>query len=455
MFEFRTVALASVSLAAVLAPSTSAHAENLVNPVTGGHEHWCDTPQVRATNYQAPTTPFAAGARVIWLNRMGGAFTKGSNTNSNTNVIGSWVNLPSSFTIPPMSSAFDWPLLVACVKEKYKPYNVRFVESKPTSGNYLQAVIGGSVEDVGREQGLLGTAAADNFCGVTENGIGFVFAESHLSVGRPQDYLCVSVSHEIGHLLSLEHEILSPDIMSYSPVTSNGKTFVNQESQCGVTASQTNACSCPITSSPNNTNSGKRLLSALGARPTETIAPTITLDAPAANAELTPTFTVTATATDNVAIETVALLVNNFERGVDDMAETGNKYSISLKDVAEGEHEIVMVATDTSGNITKTAPIKVTVAKRATGGDCAANSDCTGGICADDGTQKFCTEACTIDNDACPGGFDCISLGASNICNFAADEGGGCCDAGNSSGSAAMFGAFMVGLVLLRKRRHG
>ncbi|HPH70127.1 MAG TPA: Ig-like domain-containing protein, partial [Kofleriaceae bacterium] len=182
--------------------------------------------------------------------------------------------------------------------------------------------------------------------------------------------------------------------------------------------------------------------------------PTITVDSPKANATLGPSFPVTATATDNMGVESVVLLINGQERGSDEMADTGNKYIVNAINLPEGEHEIIMQATDNAGNITKTAPIKITVAKQVTGGDCLSNSDCKGNLCADDGTQKFCTESCSLDNDTCPSGFDCAAVGATAVCAFSADdETGGCCDAGNSSSSAAMFGAFMVGLVLLRKRR--
>ncbi len=452
-----TIAAFSLTMTALTAhnlPSAAAQSTPLV--LRGGH--WCGTPQVMPTTYQAPPapSPFLAAQRVIWLNRAGGTYSGGPNTNSATNTVSSGIFGSGTFTVAPMSNRFDWPTLVACVKEHYKPYNVRFVETKPTSGKYVQAVVGGTGDEVRvGGGGLLGIAAADNFCGVTEAGIAFSFSEAHVGISRQTEELCATVAHEIGHVLSLEHEILGKDTMSYVPISSSvTKSFVNAESQCGTEPGRTNACSCPITSGSNNTNSGKRLLEALGARPTDNVAPTITIDSPKANATLGPSFPVTATATDNMGVESVVLLINGQERGSDEMADTGNKYIVNAINLPEGEHEIIMQATDNAGNITKTAPIKITVAKQVTGGDCLSNSDCKGNLCADDGTQKFCTESCSLDNDTCPSGFDCAAVGATAVCAFSADdETGGCCDAGNSSSSAAMFGAFMVGLVLLRKRR--
>ncbi len=456
MFRHTHLTLAAVSLLAVVTLSTQA-ANAETNAALLRHGPWCGTPQVMPTVAQSPNTPYSAAARTVWLNRGGGTYVGSPNTNAATNAVSSGIFGNRTFTIAPMSNQFDWNALVTCVKVHYKPYNVRFVETKPTSGNYVQAVVGGTGDEIGQGQGqgLLGIAAADNFCGVTEAGIAFSFAEAHVNIGRQNDELCATVAHEIGHVLSLEHEILGQDTMSYvTIVESNTKSFVNAESTCGTGPRQTNACTCPTTST-GKTNSAQRLLSALGARPTETVAPTITLDSPKGGAAVGPSFTVTAIAKDNMAMESVALFINGQERGTDETAEPGDKFSINAVNLPEGEHEIIMQATDTSGNIARTAPIKVTVAKQVTGGSCLGNNDCKGNLCADDGTQKFCTEACTVENDTCPGGFDCVAVGTSFACYFSADDGSGTCgcQSGSGGGSAAMLGAFFIGAILMRKRR--
>ncbi len=454
-FNYRATAALFVSLGLTTAGlAGAAHAETAATVTR--HGDWCGTPQVMPTVAQSPNTPYSAAARVVWLNRQGGSFTVGSNTNSATNVVTSRIFSGGSFVIPPLSTNFNWTTIVACVKEQFKPYNVRFVETEPTSGKYVQAIVGGTGEEIGRGRTLLGVAAADNFCGVTEAGIAFNFSGNHTAQNNTE--LCVTIAHEIGHVLSLEHKSLSTDVMSYTPAApSNPKAFRSQEAQCGtgVGGSPTISCSCPVSSGSNNTNSGKRLLAALGARPTETIAPTIVLDSPKANATVGPSFTATAIATDNVAVEAVGLFVNGFERDTDDMADTGNKFDFPINGLSEGDYEIIAQVTDTSGNTVRTAPIKITVAKQATGGTCAGNSDCKGSICADDGTQKFCTESCTVENDTCPDGFGCVAVGSGLACYFSADgDGGVCgCQSGSGGGSAAMLGAFFIGAILMRKRR--
>src|SRR3569623_1246870 len=79
--------------------------------------------------------------------------------------------------IPPIDANFDWSYIVQCVKAQYKPYNVIITETAPTSGNYVEAVVGGDGASTGwsANSGILGVASADNFSGVTEKGIAFSF----------------------------------------------------------------------------------------------------------------------------------------------------------------------------------------------------------------------------------------------------------------------------------------
>jgi MYXO-CTERM domain-containing protein len=445
----------AVVLAAISTSSLVAHAGTATSMRQG---HWCGTSQVMPQN--APDfkpQPAAPKTRVIFLNRMGGTYQVAASTNSAAGTVSRREFGGTSVKIPPMSNRFNWTTVSACVKNHYKAYNVRFVETRPTSGVYVEAVVGGDGSEVqagGGGGGLLGIAAADNFCGVTEAGIAFSFAEAHQGIGQDDAELCGTVAHELGHVLSLEHEILAKDLMSYVPITqSSTKAFVSQESACGTDSQNVLDCTCPTTSS-NRTNSGVRILAALGTKSTETVPPTITLDSPKGNATLGPSFTVKATAADNTAIDVVTLFVDGVEAGNDIVADTGGKYAVDTKNLSDGTHAIVMEATDSSGNATRTASINVTVAKQVTGGDCLNNTDCTGNVCADDGTRKFCTQACTIANDTCPSGFNCVAVGAGFDCYFAPDNGVcGCQTDGNSTG-VALLGALMLGTVLVRKRRR-
>nr|MBP9084695.1 hypothetical protein [Kofleriaceae bacterium] len=118
MFSRTHLAIAAVSLVAAVtlsAPQANAETKNTVLR----HGPWCGTPQVMPTVAQSPHTPYAAAARVVWLNRAGGTYTGSPNTNAATNAVSTGIFGSGSFTIPPMSSQFDWTALVACVKVHY------------------------------------------------------------------------------------------------------------------------------------------------------------------------------------------------------------------------------------------------------------------------------------------------------------------------------------------------
>ena len=175
--------------------------------------------------------------RTIYLNRNGGTYnvtTGMTDASTNTaNVIASGDGKTHmNAVIPPIDANFDWNYIVQCVKTQYKPYDVIITETEPTSGNYVEAVVGGDGASTGwsANSGILGVASADNFCGVTEKGIAFSFAHNHIGIAKPNDELCATVAHEVGHLLSLEHEISSPDTMSYVPFATAGmKSFTDAE----------------------------------------------------------------------------------------------------------------------------------------------------------------------------------------------------------------------------------
>jgi MYXO-CTERM domain-containing protein len=89
------------------------------------------------------------------------------------------------------------------------------------------------------------------------------------------------------------------------------------------------------------------------------------------------------------------------------------------------------------------------------GWDCAMNSDCWSGQCANDGQgEAHCVERCSITADGCPSGFDCIDSGQGDngVCWPGGDEGGGCAtDNGAAPGFLLALG---LGLVFVTRRRR-
>jgi MYXO-CTERM domain-containing protein len=416
--------------------------------------HACGTEQIdRSDRVGAPSAPLAAGGgaqRTIYLNRFGGTYSINSSpTNSATNVANRLVSgdgQSHTAVIPPLASGFNWTTISNCVRQHYAPYNVRVVETEPTSGAYIEAVVGGTGTEIGfGANELFGIAAADDFCGVTETGIAFSFSETHRDVPRRDEELCATIAHEIGHLVALEHETLAIDLMSYVLIQQSGtKTFANQSSSCGTQPGQPQGCSC----GGSTTNSAGRLTNFLGLRPIETEPPTMTLVSPGDDADLPPTFEVVVRASDNMAMEGVSVLLNGVEAS-NDFEPDGDEYHIMLAGVADGAYTLAAVARDQAGNEAR-AEIAVTISRHATGESCGAATDCTGGVCAMSSDGLFCTENCDPANDTCPDGFSCNEAAA--VCAPVGD--GGCCSTGSEPTGAMGLLILGVGLVIVRRRRR-
>ena len=439
---------------AVTLTSTLAAAEGTTLPITRG-PHSCGTVQEPAVidDGVSPKVLAAPGAqRVVFLNRFGGTYNIApAATNSATNTASVRVSGTGGArmaTIAPLGSNFNWPMVVSCVKAHYKDIDVRFVETEPTSGTYVEAVVGGNGSELGfpASSGLLGIASADNFCDVTEAGICFTFSEAHGGFGQRDAELCTTIAHEIGHLLALEHEVLSTDLMSYVPVSqAPSKAFVNQASACGTYPQQPMACSCTA----SQQNSFNRLQTYVGPKPVESTPPSLSVSSPSNNATIPPVFNVVASASDDMAMADVRVLVDGVESGHSAVLADG-KYTVTVKNAALGAHQLTVIARDEAGNEAMQM-IAVTIAKAPIGDSCVANEACEGNLCATTDDGSFCTQTCDVANDTCPSDFECQDVGGTSVCVVT----GGCgCATSDPRDAVGALLVLFVGLLVSRRNRR-
>lgn len=449
----RVVLLASIlALPTVAAAAPGDAPSGTVGTSDFRRTHACGTPQVPGLFANQDAVWHAAGPRTIFLNRRGGTYhITNAATNSATQTANARVvsadGRSREAVIAPMSSGFDWATISACVQQHYAKYDVRIVETRPTSGTYVEAVVGGTGTELGfGANQLFGIASADNFCGVTEAGIAFSFSETHRGVPQANLELCATIAHEVGHLLALEHETLATDLMSYVLVSdTTSKSFVNQNVPCGVEPGQNQQCSC----TQSSTNSAARLTSFVGLRPVETVPPSLAVVKPGDGDELPPSFEVVADASDNNAMSDVAVLIDGAAVG-NDVEPDGNRYVIDVSGVADGSHALVVQATDRAGNHQQ-VQMAITVARLALGDACTSGDQCQGGQCVTQSGDTFCTQVCDVANDTCPDGWTCTQAGSIAVC---AGGAGGCCDAGSRPGAGTGLLVFGVGFVVVRRRRR-
>ena len=98
----------------------------------------------------------------------------------------------------------------------------------------------------------------------------------------------------------------------------------------------------------------------------DTTPPNVSITAPAANATVSNTVTVSATATDNVAVNDVRFQLDGVNLGTD---LTASPYTIQwdTTTATNGTHTLTAIAKDTSGNSATSAAITVTVNNTVTG----------------------------------------------------------------------------------------
>lgn len=180
----------------------------------------------------------ASGPATVYLHRHGGTYVAGNNDSaSNSSSVLSNKNIPQTSIPAFQGSSSQWAALVSCAENQFAPFNVRITDVEPVVGHYIEIVVGGDGTQVGF--GGFGGVAPINVssCQPIRKAIGYVFDQVFFNDRE----LCQAVAHEVGHTLSLQHEVLCEDPMTYL----NGcgpKSFQNVAAPCGTNAAEECAC---------------------------------------------------------------------------------------------------------------------------------------------------------------------------------------------------------------------
>ena len=136
-------------------------------------------------------------------------------------------------------------------------------------------------------------------------------------------------------------------------------------SDTGLTASMTYSYTVEAFDAAGNVSTPSTAVTATTLTP-DTTPPTVSITAPTANATVSSTISVSATATDNVAVASVQFQLDGMNLGA---LLTSPPYTISWNTTTatNASHTLTAIATDTSGNAATSAAVTVTVSNASTG----------------------------------------------------------------------------------------
>lgn len=329
----------SVVVASLVLVSGTAHAEpSAYSWVADGAP---DGP--RFLRQVVPATVAATGlarSRTIYLNRVGAMLTPGQNdSQANTSTI-----VPRAMLVPGWNpSAADWAATVSCMKEIWSRFDVAITDVDPGATPHIEAIFARSPADVGITDNIGGVSPFTSNCSVIEHSIVFAFTDKLPKRARA---ICEVMSQEIAHSYGLDHELMASDPMTYLSYTGD-REFQDLDVACG----ESTARPCGIAGSTCRAtqNSVQLLLSRVGAANRDNTAPTLGITSPAAGANVDPGFSITATASDNRSVKSVAFYIDG------DLVATRTQapYQVATDPaLAPGPHTIGVEATDADGNST-------------------------------------------------------------------------------------------------------
>jgi len=306
---------------------------------------------VPAATSSSSSTGLAA-SRTIYLNHIGATLTPGANNSQrNTSSIVSRLSQVPGWD----ASSADWAATMACMTEVWSRFDVTITDVDPGATPHIEAIFARKPSDVGITDYIGGISPFTTDCSVIENSIVFAFTDN---LARRPRTICEVMSQEIAHSYGLDHELLSADPMTYLSFTGN-REFQDRDASCGESVAR--PCGIAGSTCRATQNSVALLRARVGAADRDNQPPSVGITAPADSATVAAGFMISATASDNVSVATVAFYVD----GTRVATRTAAPYTLETDPaLTAGSHSILVEATDADGN-TATEQRDVTIASTA------------------------------------------------------------------------------------------
>ncbi|MGE0396173.1 MAG: Ig-like domain-containing protein [Kofleriaceae bacterium] len=350
-------ALAAGEVRPLKAPGSATFGDVVAGPPTINDLRFARQVLPPITNPIEPgQTAALATSKTIYLNKNGVTLQPGNNdSRTNRSTLAQ-----QATTIPAWNaSPATWTATVNCMKDMFAAYDVVVTDVDPGATPHIEAVFGGSPQQLGMEQGVAGVSPFTQNCAIIENAIVFTFTQ--VLPQTDSRLICEIMAQEVAHAYGLDHELLASDPMTYLNYNGN-RAFQNQTASCGEDVQRP----CGINGSvcrPNQ-NSVTLLTERLGKKVGgggDTIPPTGTITAPLPNAQVPPGFLVYTDANDNQMVVSAKLYID----GQVSLELTSGPFNFATPTtLSEGQHRLKVDIFDGTATYT-TQEITVTVKKGA------------------------------------------------------------------------------------------
>ncbi len=200
-----------------------------------------------ARHQGTPVAPRATGRRtLIYLNRRGVTVVPGAN---DARLDRSTIPARATQVSPFEGTAVEWDEIVTCVSQMFERFDVEITDVNPGDVSHVEAVIGGSVEQLASAVvtgNVLGISPFTADCQPIPNAMVFVLSreirDQAPTAPDLAETICEVAAQEIGHAFGLDHQYLAADPMSYLPFEGL-RQFQDVSAPCGEFSER--ACGLP------------------------------------------------------------------------------------------------------------------------------------------------------------------------------------------------------------------
>jgi MYXO-CTERM domain-containing protein len=293
------------------------------------------------------TAAAVAQSRIVYLNKNGVTLTPGTN---DARINRSTVVSASTAIVGWSANATTWNETVTCMRELFSRFDITIVDQDPGNVPHIEAVFGGTPQQVGLDSSVAGVSPFTTDCSIIEYSVVFTFTNAFSFTSREA---CEIMAQEVAHSYGLDHELLASDPMTYLDYTGN-RSFQDTSAQCGESSSAPRQCGINGNVCRANQNSVALLTERVGLA--DAIMPTIATLSPANNSTVPPGFQVKISGNDNKIVTGAVLKIDGVQR---DMISGAGPFAFTTPSLPEGSHTFTVEVSD--GHNVKTEMRTVTV----------------------------------------------------------------------------------------------